>query len=90
MENTPWNAPRLWAKGKQQEKNLRLIFTARITGVNAPVLTLAAENMYQVWCYDRFVAFGPARAADGYSLTGSVPAGFLLWRMCPLTVKIMM
>ncbi len=66
MENGSLNAPEfVWAKGRQEEKNLHLIFSVVLENVEKPVLKLAAENMYQIWCFDRFVSFGPVRSAEG-------------------------
>ncbi len=56
----------VWEQGRQEEKNVSLIFRAIITG-NEPVkLSIASHSRYQIFVNGKFFAAGPARAGHGF------------------------
>ena len=61
------HAAKVWAKGMERAKNCMLLFRIKREGLRSVVLRLAAENTYQVYVFDAFLTYGPARAAHGYT-----------------------
>ena len=56
----------VWEKGRQEEKNVSLIFRAVVEG-DAPLrLSIASHSRYQIFVGNRFFAAGPARAGHGF------------------------
>ncbi len=65
----------VFAEGKEWEKNTYIALrTALPAGKNA-VLRIAAASFYRVFAGDKFIAFGPARAAKGYARVDEIPLG---------------
>ena len=55
----------VWAKDRQEEINLTLVFSFPLTAGSAR-LKLTASTAYQLFINDRFIMMGPARAGHGY------------------------
>ena len=58
----------IWAKGARKQKNRTCAFlwTAERLDGDAKI-TIAASNLYRIFAGDRFLGYGPARAAHGYA-----------------------
>ena len=56
-----------WADYKSDYKNRVILFQIKINNVENPILNIAALNVYNIYAYDKFLGFGPARAAHGYT-----------------------
>ncbi len=56
----------VWAKGKETEKNISLLFRAELPGGVPAKLRIAGHSDYQIFVGGSFVAQGPARAGHGF------------------------
>ncbi|MBE6616646.1 MAG: hypothetical protein E7627_01695 [Ruminococcaceae bacterium] len=57
----------IWAKAPLKEMNVQYTFQHTLTPNNDTVIRLAASNLYRIFVGGKFVGYGPARAAHGYS-----------------------
>ena len=55
----------VWARGRSREINLHLEFDIVLPS-GAQTVRLTASTAYQLFADDAFIAYGPARAGDGY------------------------
>ena len=55
----------VWARGRSREINLHLEFDIVLPS-EAQTVRLTASTAYQLFADDAFIAYGPARAGDGY------------------------
>ena len=55
----------VWARGRSREINLHLEFDIVLPS-GAQTVRLTASTAYQLFTDDAFIAYGPARAGDGY------------------------
>ena len=56
----------VWAKGKECEMNVSLLFRTELPRGEAAVLRIAGHSAYQIFVGGSFVAQGPARAGHGF------------------------
>lgn len=56
----------VWGK-LQDNKNIELRFQCEIESYKEVVIELVAKDIYNLFVNDRFVSYGPARAAKGYA-----------------------
>lgn len=56
----------VWGK-LQDNKNMELRFQCEIESYKEVVIELVAKDIYNLFVNDRFVSYGPARAAKGYA-----------------------
>jgi len=54
----------IWVKNRSTEINLHLEFFITVPS-DACIVRMTASTAYQLFCDDRFIAYGPARAGDG-------------------------
>lgn len=57
----------VWLKGLEQEQNCFVAFEATADDLRGTALHIAAATFYRLFVNGKFVAFGPARTADGYA-----------------------
>ncbi len=57
----------IFAKGKALEKNTHITLLASLDSLKNTMLHIVARSFYQLYINDKFIAFGPARAAKGYA-----------------------
>lgn len=57
----------VWAKGLLEEKNIHIIYKYTFTPEANTHIDIAASNLYRIFINGKFVGYGPARAAHGYS-----------------------
>lgn len=57
----------VWARGLLDEKNTHITFFYTLKPDENTRLELAASNLYRLFVNGKFVGYGPARAAHGYS-----------------------
>lgn len=58
---------KVWSKSIGDEKNVSAAFVYTCKNIPGLTLKLAASNVYQVYVNGEFLAYGPLRAAHGYS-----------------------
>ncbi len=63
----------IWAKGKSREMNTFVVFKTEIETAEKAELHIAGTVFYRVFVNDKFVCFGPARAAGGYVREDVIP-----------------
>lgn len=56
----------VWVKGRSKEVNLYLVFDIPLTK-GACTVRMTAATAYHLYADDRFIAYGPARAGEGYA-----------------------
>ncbi|MBQ8802459.1 MAG: hypothetical protein IJZ53_02330 [Tyzzerella sp.] len=56
----------IWAKGKTKEMNTFVVFETAFDQTSSAELHVAGTCFYRVYVNDKFLCFGPARAAEGY------------------------
>ena len=57
----------IFAANKEYEMNTHLTLRADLASLKNAKLRIAVSSFYQLFVNDRFVAFGPCRAAGGYA-----------------------
>lgn len=57
----------VWASGCAKEMNCALVFEADIPSLDGCTMRISAYTFYRLYANGEFVAFGPARAAEGYA-----------------------
>lgn len=63
----------VWAKDRENEMNLTLIFSATLQKADKAVLTITGASYYNVYVNGEFCGVGPARAAHGYFRVDNLP-----------------
>ena len=53
--------------GKTEETNTLAAFRTTLDDIKGSSILLTASTFYQLWVNGKFVAFGPARTAEGYA-----------------------
>ncbi len=56
----------VWAKGRNREMNINLLFTGHLPGANCATLAITAACSYVVFLNGAFLCAGPARTAHGF------------------------
>ena len=68
-----WKAQPVWIQDREREMNVYAVFCARVS-LSAPgQLYLAGTAFYRVFVNGEFLAFGPARTAEGYMRMDMLP-----------------
>ncbi len=57
----------IWQTGRERELNVNLVFKAQFGGNDSCSLNITAKCLYRAWLNGKFLGYGPARAAHGYS-----------------------
>lgn len=57
----------VWIKGRSRDLNGCCLFSAKFYMDGETRLVITANSFYKAYCNGRFIAFGPARAAHGFS-----------------------
>lgn len=65
----------VFADGKETELNYQLILRATVADLKETKLAITACSFYRLTVNGRFVAFGPARTAEGYARVDCVELG---------------
>ena len=60
-------AKAVWPYGRENELNLAVAFEAKVDSLHNTELHVTSATFYRLYVNGRFVAFGPARTARGYS-----------------------
>ncbi len=63
----------VWERGKSQEMNQRLLFTANCPAQKNVLLRVSGYTSYQIFVNDTLVSIGPARAGKGYYRVDEIP-----------------
>ena len=66
----------VWAKGRGEEYNCNLAFCLTTKGTDTGLLRIAAANLYRLHVNGKFIAYGPARTAEGYARVDEIPFTF--------------
>lgn len=66
----------VFAKGRGQEYNCNLAFCLTARGTGTGLLRIAVANLYRLHINGKFVAYGPARTAEGYARVDEIPFAF--------------
>ncbi len=56
----------IWIRGKEREMNIHAVFTTAAEVPEGACLHIAGTAFYRIFVNGEFLAFGPARAAEGY------------------------
>ena len=79
----------IYPAGMSRKKNTFALFRATVSDARGATLAVTARSFYQVWVNGKFVAFGPARTADGYARVDLLPINdFLTDGACEITVAV--
>lgn len=60
-------AKAVFAEGKEREQNYSLLLRGSIGSLKGTRIYISAFSFYRLWINGSFVAFGPARTAEGYA-----------------------
>ena len=66
----------VFAAGRGEEYNCNLAFCLSAEGVGEGLLRVAAANLYRLHVNGKMLAYGPARAAEGYARVDEIPFSF--------------
>lgn len=66
----------VWAAGRGEEYNCNLAFCLSAEGVGEGLLRVTAANLYRLHVNGVMLAYGPARAAEGYARVDEIPFSF--------------
>lgn len=62
-----------WKEGETKELHTRVVFSAHVPFVDAPVLYVTGCNFYRIYLNGSFLAYGPCRTSHGYAEVDEIP-----------------
>lgn len=68
-----YQAKAVYPQGMEHEPNSFATFRAEVGSLRGTALSITASSFYQLYVNGKFVAFGPARTAEGYARVDVLP-----------------
>lgn len=68
-----YQAKAIFPQGAEREQNRFATFRAEVGSLRDTALSITAASFYQLYVNGKFVAFGPARTAEGYARVDVLP-----------------